>query len=109
MSVLTLVPIPQGDQPLSLPLLFSFQLEVLRPLQRDLDVPLALEALHTQHDLLGGLGLFPQDGFGLSAESLLLPVVTPPALSSLGLLGHVRGIKFTIVFLNDSVNNFFSI
>ena len=34
-----------------------------------------------------GSYLFPQDGFGLSAESLLLPVVTPPALSSLGLLG----------------------
>ena len=31
--------------------------------------------------------LFHQDGFGLSAESLLLPVVTPPALSEFGLLG----------------------
>ena len=34
-----------------------------------------------------GSYLFSQDGFGLSAESLLLPVVTPPALSEFRLLG----------------------
>ena len=33
--------------------------------------------------------LFPQDGFGLSAESLLLPVITPPPLGKLGLLGFL--------------------
>merc|ERR1719490_543464 len=72
---------------LSLPLLVASQLEVLRPLQRHLDAPLALLALHAQHDLLRRLGLLPEDGLRLSAESLLLPVVTPPALSEFGLLG----------------------
>ena len=33
--------------------------------------------------------LFPQDGFGLSAESLLLPVITPSPLSKFGLLGFL--------------------
>ena len=42
---------------LSLPLLVASQLEVLRSLQRHLDAPLALRALHTQHDLLRRLGL----------------------------------------------------
>ena len=42
---------------LSLPLLVASQLEVLRPLQRHLDAPLALRALHAQHDLLRRLGL----------------------------------------------------
>merc|ERR1719490_232449 len=73
---------------LSLPLLVASQLEVLRSLQRHLDAPLALRALHTQH-VLRRLGLFPQDGFGLSAESLLLPVITPSPLSKFGLLGFL--------------------
>ena len=42
---------------LSLPLLVSSQLEVLGPLEGDLHTPLALEALETEHDLLGGLCL----------------------------------------------------
>ena len=42
---------------LPLPLLVASQLEVLRPLQRHLDAPLALLALHAQHDLLRRLGL----------------------------------------------------
>ena len=33
-----------------------------------------------------GPHLLPEDGLGLPAESLLLPVVAPPALGALGLL-----------------------
>ena len=79
---------------LSLALLLSSQLEVLGSLDRDLDhggegkyherglsdmshlvLPLALSALQPQDQLLGGLGLLPQDGLGLTSESLLLTVV----------------------------------
>ena len=42
---------------LSLPLLVSSQLEVLGPLERNLVAALALQALETENDLLGGLGL----------------------------------------------------
>ena len=38
-------------------------------------LPLALSALQPQDQLLGGLGLLPQDGLGLTSESLLLAVV----------------------------------
>ena len=38
-------------------------------------LPLALCALQPQHQLLGGLGLLPQDGLGLTSESLLLAIV----------------------------------
>ena len=38
-------------------------------------LPLALSALQPEHQLLGGLGLLPQDGLGLASEALLLAVV----------------------------------
>ena len=38
-------------------------------------LPLALSALQPEHQLLGGLGLLPQDGLGLASEALLLTVV----------------------------------
>ena len=37
--------------------------------------PLASGALNPQDQLLGGLGLLPQDGLGLTAEPLLFTVV----------------------------------
>ena len=70
---------------MSLPLFVSAQLEVLGPLEGVLRPPLALAALQPQHDLLRGLGLLPQNGLGLTSESLLLPVVSPTALSGLRL------------------------
>ena len=39
-------------------------------------LPLALGTLQPQHQLLGGLCLLPQDGLGLTSESLLLTVVS---------------------------------
>jgi len=71
---------------LSLPPLVTSQLEVLGPLDWALPLSLALQALKTKDQLLGGLGLLPEDGLGLTSETLLLPVVTPPALGELGLL-----------------------
>jgi len=37
--------------------------------------PLAGGALDPEHQLLGGLGLLPQDGFGLATKALLFPVI----------------------------------
>jgi len=71
---------------LSLPPLVTSQLEVLGPLDWALPLSLALQALKTKDQLLGGLGLLPEDGLGLTSETLLLAVVTPPALGELGLL-----------------------
>jgi hypothetical protein len=47
---------------------------------------LALGALQSECDLLGGLGLLAEDGLGLSSIARLLAVVTSPALGSLTLL-----------------------
>ena len=38
-------------------------------------LPLALRALNPQNQLLGGLGLTPEDGLGLTSETLLLTIV----------------------------------
>lgn len=48
-------------------------------------LPLARAALGPEDQLLGGLGLPPKDGLGLTAESGLLAVIPPPALSLLAL------------------------
>lgn len=47
-----------------------------------LDAVLALDALHPQHDLLRGLRLLAEDRLRLSAEALLLSVVTASTLKS---------------------------
>lgn len=59
---------------------------MLASLQRGLFAVLALGALHSQHDLLGGLGLLPEDGLGLATESLLFAIVTTTALGGTALL-----------------------
>ncbi len=48
-------------------------------LQCQLHLVLARSAFQPQDDLLGGLGLLVEDGFGLTSISALLPVV--PSLS----------------------------
>merc|ERR1712186_134040 len=72
---------------LALALLLSSQLEVLGSLDGALVLPLALSALQPEHQLLGGLGLLPQDGLGLASEALLLTVVPASALGLLRLGG----------------------
>ena len=47
---------------------------------------LALGALQSERDFLGGLGLLPEDGFGLASVAGLFAVVTSPALRGLALL-----------------------
>ena len=56
------------------------QLEVLAALQRQLRLGLAVRALETKHNLLGGLGLLVENGLGLSSVTGLLPVVTTLSL-----------------------------
>merc|ERR1719150_2082052 len=80
---------------LALALLLSAKLEVLGPLDGTLILPLAIRTLQPQNQLLGSLGLLPQDGLGLATESLLLAIVPASALGLLGLggllvLGHLH-------------------
>lgn len=70
----------------TLRLLVTTQLEVLASLQGQLALGLALDALQSQDDLLGGLGLLVEDGLGLTTITALLSVVT--ALT----LGEQRGL-----------------
>jgi hypothetical protein len=56
--------------------LFTAQLEVLATLEGELLLVLAGSALHSEDDLLGGLGLLLEDGLGLTTETLLLAVVS---------------------------------
>jgi hypothetical protein len=60
------------------------QLEVLAALQGELLLGLALGALKTQDNLLGGLGLLVEDGLGLTTVTTLLPVVTALTLGEEG-------------------------
>jgi len=39
-------------------------------------VPTVCFLIIPENQLLGGLGLLPQDGFGLAAKALLLPIVS---------------------------------
>jgi hypothetical protein len=59
---------------------------VLAALQCQLGLGLALGALQSEHDLLGGLGLLVEDGLGLTTVTALLPVVTTLTLSEKGSL-----------------------
>jgi len=49
---------------------------VLATLEGELLLVLAGSALHSENDLLGGLGLLLEDWFGLTTETLLLTVVS---------------------------------
>lgn len=59
---------------------------MLASLQSQLSLGLALSALQSEHDLLGGLGLLVEDGFGLTTVTALLPVVTTLTLGEKGSL-----------------------
>lgn len=54
---------------------------MLASLESNVRAVLALGALETQNNLLGGLGLLVEDGLGLTTVTLLLPVVTTLTLS----------------------------
>ena len=55
-------------------------------------LPLALGALQPEDQLLGGLGLLPQDGLGLTSESLLLAVV--PGMIRINFVSYIRYIEY---------------
>jgi hypothetical protein len=57
---------------------------VLAALQGELLLGLALSALKTQDNLLGGLSLLVEDGLGLTTVTALLPVVTTLTLGEQG-------------------------
>ena len=89
---------------LSLPLLVATDLEVFAPLNRQLFTILALRALHPEYDLLSGLGLLPEDGFGLPTKAALFSVVSSSALSerrllALLVLGHLMDSVFAALAL----------
>lgn len=56
------------------------QFEVFASLDWQLFLGLTHSALHTKHNLLGGLGLLLEDGLGLTTEALLLAIVTATTL-----------------------------
>lgn len=70
-------------------LLLLSELEVLGTLDGKHLLSLALLALHTKYDLLGGLCLLVEDWLGLTTETLLLGVVTTLTLSVVGSLASL--------------------
>ena len=67
------------------------QFKVLASLQFLHDLELARRTLHFQDNFLCDFGLAAENGLGLTAISLLLPVVPPPSLAGhpiLALLGE---------------------
>lgn len=71
----------------TLRLLVTAQLEVLASLERQLRLGLALCALQSQHNLLGGLSLLVEDRLGLTTVTGLLAIVTALTLGEEGGLG----------------------
>lgn len=89
--------------------LVASKLEMFTSLERNLFTELAFRTLHTKHDFLRSLGLknelvttrnrtnsivthlLPEDRFRLATETLLFPIVTPPAL------GGVTFLRFFIL------------
>lgn len=67
---------------------------MLGTLERELSLALALDALKTQDNLLGGLSLLVEDRLGLTTVTLLLTVVSSLTLGEIGgltslVLGHL--------------------
>lgn len=80
-------------------LLLLSQLEVLRPLDNQLLLSLALLAFQPEDDFPGGLRFFVEDGFGLTAEAHLLGVVAALSLGEVGgFAGFVLGDFVELVF-----------
>ena len=78
----TIPPLKHQRGPLGL--LIPPQLEVLAALEAELGLGLAIRALEPEHDLLGRLGLFVEDGLRLAAVARLLAVVAALALGDGG-------------------------
>lgn len=61
---------------------------MLATLESELGLGLAVGALESQNDLLGGLSLLVEDWLGLTSVTRLLPVVTTLSLGEKGGLNH---------------------
>lgn len=99
---------------LSLPLLFSSNLEVLAPLDGQLLPGLAFTALHPKDDLLGSLGLLPEDRFGLTSVTTLFSIVPSSSLSNAGflsllVLGYLVGRVFLTLALTVGFPDFWNV
>jgi len=68
----------------TLGLLVTTELEVLAALERELCLGLAVDALESQYDLLGCLGLLVENWLGLTSVTGLLAVVTTLTLREEG-------------------------
>ena len=66
--------------------LLGTQLKVLGPLQGQMLLSLASLTFQTKHNLTSSLGLFVEDGLGLTTETHLFGVVTTLSLSKVGSL-----------------------
>ena len=72
------------DKSGTLGLLVTTELEVLAALERELCLGLAVDALESQYDLLGCLGLLVENWLGLTSVTGLLAVVTTLTLREEG-------------------------
>ena len=83
-----------SEEDLTLGVLFLSEDESFASLEHVEGLGLGLRALELEHDLLGLLGLIPENRLGLSTESFLLHIISPLALSddrvlTLLVLGHL--------------------
>lgn len=102
-------------QSLALLLLVTTQLEVLTSLQGQLSLGLAVDTLQSQDNLLGGLGLFVENGLGLTTETGLLTVVSSltlgeqGSLTSLVLGDLVLGVLAALLTLTESSSKLWNV
>ena len=100
---------------LSLSLLVSSQLEMFASLQGDLFSELALTTLHSQHNLLRGLGFLVMNRPGLTTKTLLFTFVTSLSFGKCSLLssfvlGHlVKGVFSALGTFAKSFSSFWDI
>merc|ERR1719477_557100 len=100
---------------LSLSLLVSSQLEMLASLQGDLFSELALTTLHSQDDLLRGLGFLVMNGPGLTTETLLFTFVTSLSFGICSLLGSfvlghlVKGVFSALGAFTKRLSSFWNV
>jgi hypothetical protein len=70
-------------------LLLGTELEVLRPLQREVLLCLTLLALQAQDNLAGRLGFLVENGLGLTTKTHLLGVIMAFPLGKVGCLARL--------------------
>ena len=88
---------------------------MLTSLQGQLSLGLAVDTLQSQDNLLGGLGLFVENGLGLTTETGLLTVVSSltlgeqGSLTSLVLGDLVLGVLAALLTLTESSSKLWNV